>query len=88
MANRLKSVCVPFSVAQGLKKAIQGRKAVIGGWHLEEADHTCEACGRLWRKVDENHKHHIRELERMLVILGIEESPVKKVDPLAVRSWR
>lgn len=88
MAGRVKSINVPFSVAQGLRKAIQGRKGVIGEWHREDADHTCEACGRVWRRIDENHKHHIRELERMLILLGIVDSPVKKVDPLAVRSWR
>lgn len=89
MAKRLGRGSVPFSVSQGLRKAIHGRKAVIGTWHREDADHTCAACGRVWRRIDEAHKHHIRELERMLEILGIVEPSVKpRVDPKSLRSWR
>lgn len=87
MANIVKNIDVPFSVAQALRKAISGRKSAVGRWHHDEADHTCEACGRLWRKADDQHKHHISELERMQDILSA--SFVKaKVDPLALSSWR
>lgn len=87
MAQRLKAIIVPFSVSQGLRKAIEGRKAVIEGWHGEE-DYTCTTCNRVWRKVDESHKHHIKELKRMLVILGIEKASKPTVDLMSLRSWR
>lgn len=87
MAQRLKTITVPFSVSQGLRKAIEGRKAVIERWHGEE-DYACPECPKVWRKVDESHKHHIKELERMLVILGIEKAPKPTVDPMSRSSWR
>lgn len=87
MADRLKAITVPFSVSQGLRKAIEGRKAVIERWHGEE-DYACPVCPRVWRKVDESHKHHIKELERMLVILGIEKASKPKVDPTSHSTWR